>query len=67
MLNKKATHGIVTSIDAYALSEEYELVAGEWIFQLLWDGELLAEQRFTTFQPDDPAVQDRQQYGVPDQ
>ena len=52
VLNKKATHGIVTSIDAYALSEDYELVAGEWIFQLFWDGELLAEQRFTTYRPD---------------
>lgn len=54
---KSATHGIVTAIDAYALSEQYELVAGDWIFQILWDGKVLAEQRFTTCQPtgaDDP-------------
>lgn len=47
-----ATHGIVTAIDAYAFSEDYELVEGEWTFQLVWEGELLAEQRFTTYAPD---------------
>ena len=45
------THGIVTAIDAYALSENYELVEGEWIFQLIWKDELLVEQRFMTYVP----------------
>ena len=46
-----ATHGIVTAIDAYALSEDYELVEGEWVFQLIWQDEKLVEQRFTTYVP----------------
>lgn len=46
---KKATQGIVTAIDAYALSEEYELVEGDWIFQLWYQGELLVEAKFTTY------------------
>jgi hypothetical protein len=34
-IERAATYGIVTSIDAYALSEDYELVEGEWGFQLI--------------------------------
>ena len=50
-IGKGTTHGIVTSIDAYALSEDYELVAGEWIFQLWYEEKMLAEQKFTTYWP----------------
>lgn len=49
----RVTYGIVTGIDAYALSEAYELVEGEWVFQLFYDDELLTEQRFTSYWPDD--------------
>jgi hypothetical protein len=48
-IRKKATHGIVTAIDAYALSEDYELVEGEWTFQLWHGDKMLAEQKFTTY------------------
>ncbi len=50
-IGRRTTHGIVTSIDAYALSEDYELVEGEWIFQLWYQDKMLAEQRFTTYWP----------------
>lgn len=50
-IGKKTTHGIVTSIDAYALSEDYELVEGEWVFQLWHQDKMLAEQKFTTYRP----------------
>ena len=50
-IGKGTTHGIVTSIDAYALCEDYELVAGEWIFQLWHEEKMLAEQKFTTYLP----------------
>jgi hypothetical protein len=46
---KRTTHGIVTALDGYALSEDYELVEGEWIFQLWYKGDLLVEQTFTTY------------------
>lgn len=51
MINRRATHGIVTAIDAYALSEDYELVEGEWIFQLWYNEHKLVEQKFIAFKP----------------
>jgi len=50
-IKKRATHGIVTAIDAYALSEDYELVEGEWIFQLWYHEHKLVEQKFITYTP----------------
>jgi len=50
-ITQNATHGIVTAIDAYALSEDYELVEGEWIFQLWYNEHKLVEQKFITFKP----------------
>jgi hypothetical protein len=52
-IGKGTTHGIVTSIDAYALSEDYELVEGDWIFQLWYEDKMLAEQKFTAYWPAD--------------
>ena len=54
-ITRKASHGIVTSIDAYALSEEYELVEGDWTFQLWYGDQLLVEQIFRTYWPDEEA------------
>lgn len=50
-INKHATHGIVTAIDAYAFNEDYELVEGEWIFQLWYNENMLLEQKFIAFEP----------------
>ena len=50
-ITRKASHGIVTAIDAYALSEDYELVEGEWTFQLWYNEHKLVEQKFITFIP----------------
>jgi hypothetical protein len=33
------------------LSEKYELVEGEWVFQLWYGDEILAEQKFTAYWP----------------
>jgi len=43
----------VTALDAYALSEDYELVEGDWTFQLWYQGQLLIEQKFTTYWPEE--------------
>jgi hypothetical protein len=51
-LRKRATYGIVNAIDAYALSEDYELVEGDWTFQLWYEDKLVVEQTFTTYRPD---------------
>ena len=52
-ISKRATHGIVTAIDAYGISEDYQLVEGEWVFQIWHDGRKLVEQKFTTYKPDE--------------
>ena len=51
-IQKRTTYGIVTALDAYALSEDYELVAGDWAFQLWYQDKLLVEQTFTTYWPE---------------
>ena len=56
---KRATHGIVTAIDAYALSEDYELVEGDWVFQLWYQDEMLVEAKFTTYWPQEERVSDQ--------
>lgn len=53
VINKRATHGIVTAIDGYGITEDYEVVEGEWVFQIWYDGHKLVEQTFTTYRPDD--------------
>lgn len=57
-ISKRSTNGIVTSIDAYGLSEEYELVEGDWVFQIWHEDRLLAEQKFTTYWPATEEVSD---------
>jgi len=57
-IKKRTTHGIVTALDGYALSEDYELVEGDWTFQLWYEDNLLVEQTFTSYWPEettDPA------------
>jgi len=55
-ITRKATHGIVSSLDVYALNEDYELVEGEWIFQLWYADKMLTEQKFTTYWPAETAA-----------
>ena len=50
---KKVNRGKVFAYDAYALNEDYEMVEGEWIFQIWYKGDKLVEQRFITYQPDE--------------
>jgi hypothetical protein len=58
IMKKRTTHGIVTALDGYALIEDYELVEGDWTFQLWYEDNLLVEQTFTSYWPEettDPA------------
>jgi len=48
---KKLDRGKVFAYDAYALNEDYEMVAGEWVFQIWYKGDKLVEQKFTTYHP----------------
>jgi hypothetical protein len=44
--------GQVIAFDGYVFSEDYELVEGEWTFQIWFGGQKLVEQKFTTYQPE---------------
>jgi hypothetical protein len=50
-INKKLERGEVFAYDAYAFNEDYEMVEGEWIFQIWYKGNKLIEHRFTTYNP----------------
>lgn len=55
---KRLERGEVFAYDAYALNEDYEMVEGEWIFQIWYNGDRLVEQKFTTYWPQDAAAAD---------
>jgi hypothetical protein len=40
--------GSAVVLEGYGLQEDYELVEGDWIFQLWYDHRMLVEQRFQT-------------------
>jgi len=51
-INKKLERGEVFAFDAYALNEDYEMVEGEWVFQIWYESKMLVEQKFTTYWPE---------------
>jgi hypothetical protein len=51
MISKKLERGEVFAYDAYALNEDYEMVEGEWVFQIWYQDKILVEQKFTTYWP----------------
>ncbi len=52
-ITKKLNRGEVFAYDAYALNENYEMVEGEWVFQIWYKDNKLVEQKFTTYHPDE--------------
>ena len=55
MVTRKIKLGQVNSYDAYGFHEGYELVEGEWAFQLWFKDKLLVEQKFTTYWAEEAA------------
>jgi hypothetical protein len=51
-IKQKVERNEVFAFDAYALNEDYEMVEGEWIFQIWYRQNKMVEQRFTTYQPE---------------
>jgi len=54
-VSRKIKLGKVNSYDAYGFHEDYELVEGDWTFQLWYEDALLIEQKFTTYSPEEDA------------
>ena len=50
-ISKKISRGEVFAYDAYALSEDYEMVEGDWVFQIWYKDKKLVEKKFTTYTP----------------
>jgi len=42
----------VIAFDGYAFNEDYELVEGDWIFQIWFNDKKLVEQKFITYYPE---------------
>lgn len=53
IINKRVEHNEVFAYDVYALNENYEMVEGEWTFQIWYGDHLLVQQKFTTVHADE--------------
>ena len=52
MITKKLERDEAFAYDTYALNEDYEMVEGDWTFQIWFEDKMLVEQTFTTYWPD---------------
>jgi len=58
--------GQVIGFDGYAFNEDYELVEGEWTFQIWFQDKLMVEQTFTAYRPEEAAGADPEPAGLAD-
>ncbi len=49
IIREKVDTGQVIALDGYAFNEDYEMVEGDWIFQIWYQDSLLVEQKFTSY------------------
>jgi hypothetical protein len=52
MIKEGVSSGQVIAYTGYGLDEDYELVEGDWIFQVWYQDRKMIEQKFTTYRPD---------------
>lgn len=52
MIKGKVKRGEVFAFDGYAFNETYEMVEGEWVFQIWYKDKKLVEQKFTSYKPE---------------
>ena len=52
--------GQVIGFDGYAFNEDYELVEGDWTFQIWFQDQMLVEQMFTMYWPEEDASGDQE-------
>ena len=58
VIKGRTSAGQVTGFDGYAFNEDYELVEGEWTFQIWYEDQMLVEQTFTMYWPEEGAEAD---------
>jgi hypothetical protein len=49
----RTSAGQVIGFDGYAFNEDYELVEGDWTFQIWFEDQMLVEQKFTMYWPEE--------------
>ncbi len=52
MIKRKVRSNQVLAYTGYGFNRDYEMVAGEWVFQIWYKDRKLIEQKFTTYRPD---------------
>lgn len=53
MINGSVSIGQVIAYTGYGLNEDYEMLEGEWTFQIWYEDKKLVEHTFTTYWPDE--------------
>ncbi|MEN8106833.1 MAG: DUF3859 domain-containing protein [Pseudomonadota bacterium] len=52
MIKGRVSVNQVIAYTGYGLDEDYELVEGDWVFEIWYQDKKLIEQKFTTYRPD---------------
>lgn len=52
MIKVRVSSNQVIAYTGYGLDEDYELVEGDWVFEIWYGDRKMIEQKFTTYQPD---------------
>ena len=52
MTKGRTSIGQVIAFDGYVFNEDYELLEGDWTFQIWFKDKMLVEQKFTTYRPE---------------
>lgn len=55
-VKRKVSSNHVIVYTGYGFDEDYELVKGDWVFQIWYKDEKLIEQKFTTYWPDEKEI-----------
>ena len=61
----KVTANQAIAYTGYGLDEDYELVEGDWVFEIWYQDKKLVEQTFTTYWPDEEEIATLEQYLSP--
>ena len=56
MIKGKISSNQVIAYTGYGLDEDYELVEGNWVFEIWYQDKKVIEQKFTTYQPDEAEI-----------
>ena len=59
MVRGRTSVGQVIAFDGYVFNEDYELVEGEWTFQIWYRDKMMVEQKFTAYQPEEASKESK--------